>query len=152
MRLRTRPPLLTYLLLQCVLRFEQHHLRRHVECFLASCLRKGRRRWGACFSCFPIFIGFCSVVGAESLSSTMGLPNSLSRMDLFSNLSSNFIGVCMWAEATVANSDETKVGKAGEARPSPTGPVVAFLSLHRGLLRSHPTPVERPSYPSSTSS
>ena len=38
----------------------------------------GGYRGGACFSCFSIFIGFCTVVAAESLSSTIALPNSLS--------------------------------------------------------------------------
>ena len=37
----------------------------------------GGGRGGAGFSCFSIFIGFWSVGDAQSLSSTMGLPNSL---------------------------------------------------------------------------
>ena len=47
----------------------------------------GSGRGGAGFSCFSIFIGLCSVGGAQSLSYTMRLPNSPS----LSNVSSSFI-------------------------------------------------------------
>ena len=57
----------------------------------------GGGRGVAGFSCFSIFIGLSSVGGAQSLSSTMGLPNSLS----FSNFSSSFI----------AKSNGTSIGE-----------------------------------------